>query len=264
MAELTIASTTVLKVVTITLLSAANVWASDSYAKKYKIGCSSCHTTGAHLNELGVTFKKNGHAFDVKNVQQEQKTKRDVPKDDKDIPVRSANVSQGKPEPANGEGANGATIDSSVTETEKPLPEIKVYSWKGEDGTAHFSDTPHIGMQTETKPASGKTTKIIKRSGVTQLSAIMPKLAKKAAAKKSGATSAAPHSGKPILTGHVSPVQSDTVQGTKSPVVKPKSYEKCMEQILAGHPTPVNPEAAMQEFQEAENNCAPLEKVTHQ
>ena len=259
MAELTIVSTTVLKVVTITLLSVANVWASDSYAKKYKIGCTSCHTTGTHLNELGVTFKKNGHTFDVKNVQQEQKTKRDVPKDDKDIPVRSANVSQGKPEPANSEGTNGSAIDSNVTEAEKPLPENKVYSWKGEDGTTYFSDTPLIGRQTETKPASGKATKKIKRSGFTSLSAIMPKLA-----KKSGATSAAPHPGKPILTGYVSPVQSDTVQRTKSPEAKPKSYEKCMEQILTGHPTPVNPEAAMQEFQEAENNCAPLEKAAHQ
>jgi hypothetical protein len=259
MTKLTIIATTVLKVVIIIFLAAAQGWAGDSYSKKYRIGCTSCHTSGSNLNDLGVTFKKNGHTFGGKNVQQDEKIKRDLPKDEKDATLRSSDRGQKNPESINSGVADDSGSDSNVSDAEQSIPETRVYSWKGEDGTPHFSDTPLMEIQDKIKPTSDKTTKKYTRSGFRPLSATTPKQTERSVVKL-----ATPHPGKLILPVDVLPVLSETAHPIIKPQDIPKSYEKCMEQILARYPTPKNPEAAMKEFQDAENICEPLVKAAHQ
>lgn len=252
MAKLTIVSTTVLRVVFIIFLTAANGWAVASYSLTYRIGCTSCHTSGSKLNDLGVTFKKNGHSFGGKNVPQEEKRKQVVPKDDKGAFSKSSDGSQEKPESINSGVADDSKAESDLPDAVQPVPETRVYSWKGADGTPHFSDSPQMDMQGEKRAASDKASKKITRAGFRPLSAIIPKRTQRTIARKAA--------GKSILPSHASPVTPEPVHSKIMSEYLPKSYEKCMEQILSGYPIPKNSETAMKEFQEAENICAPLEK----
>jgi len=256
MVKSTIVSSTVFKVIAVMLLTAVNGWAIPAYTQKFGVGCKSCHTSGPMLNDHGVTFKRNGHTIGGKKAPQEEKSRQRVPKDDNGSASKSSDKNQDKPVPVNGEvTTNQPVANSPAPDIEQPIPETMIYSWKTEDGTPYFSDTPHMDILDENMPASDKARKKIARTRFRPLPVIIPKRTLKTAAK-----ALAPRPEKPVLPGYDSPDVPETGHIVIKPEEMPISYEKCMEQILSGYPTPKDSETAMKEFQDAESRCAPFEK----
>ncbi len=239
---------TALEVVVILLLTTGNGWAVASFAKKYGMGCKSCHTFGSELNDLGLIFKKNGHTFGEKNASQKDKPKQGVPRDDKITNSEASGKSPDKSESKTG----GAESAAEASDAEQPLPETRVYSWKADDGTMHFSDTPYVNQRGEKKAASDKAGKKIVRGGFKPLSAVIPKRLQKTVAQ-----SAAPNPEKTLLPRADSQEPKVTVE--IRPEGQPRSFEDCMERILVANPLPNTSEAAMELFREAETICFPYE-----
>lgn len=250
MANSKIVLITALYVVVFIILTNGNAWTLSSYAQKYGMGCKSCHTFGSNLNELGLTFKKNGHNFGENNAAQKDKSKQVAPRDDKNTNSETSGKSPDKSELKTGD----TKAVSEPPDADQPLPETKVYSWKADDGTLHFSDTPYVKQRGGKKAALDTAEKKIVRSGFKPLSAMIPKLRKKTAARTA---TAGPE--KVVLTKTGSPGSLDMSQIEIKAEASPKSFEDCMEQILVANPSPNTSEAAMGLFQEAETICAPYE-----
>lgn len=241
------------KVVAVVFLTAGNGWAVASYAKKYGMGCKSCHGFGSELNNLGLTFKKNGHSFGEKSAEPKEKSKQSVPRDDK-VAGPSANSSD-KPGSLPRGDTDGSSAVDDLDDAEQPVPETKVYSWKSSDGTPHFSDTPYVSPQGETKSVSEKVRKKKFRSGARPLSAIVPKRLQRSATKTT-----APEPEKPVTANHDVTEPLETPDIEVMPVAQPKSYEECMEKIFITYPTPKTPDDAMEQFRVAESSCASFDK----
>lgn len=224
------------KVVAVIFLTAGNVWAVASFAKKYGMGCKSCHSFGSELNNLGLTFKKNGNTFGEKSAGPKEKSKQGEPQDNKDTVSDSSAVAE-------------------PLDAEQTLPETKVYRWKSGDGTLHFSDTLYVNPQSERKSVSEKVTKKSSRAGFRPLSAKVPERLQRATTK-----TAAPAPEKKVLSNHELSGPLETSNIEIMPVVQPKNYEKCMEKIFITYPSPKTPDAAMEQFREAEGICVPYEK----
>ena len=234
-------------VVVISHLMKADGWALASYAQKYGMGCKICHSFGSSLNELGQTFKKNGHNFGEKNAIQKEKPKPGASQDEKS----KASESQDKTTSKSESKTDAEPVAEKPDEEEQPLPETKVYSWKADDGTMHFSDTPYAKAPGEKKSSTGKAEKTIVRTRFRPLSAVIPKRQ-----KKPTATATASEHEKTVLTRTGS---GEIAQVETKPEASPKSFEYCMEQILVANTSPNTSEAAMELFREAETICAPYE-----
>lgn len=243
--------TTVLKVIVIVFLTAGNSWAVASYAKKYGMGCKSCHTFGSELNDLGLVFKKNGHTFGEKNAI--EKSKQGTPSDNK--MSESSSKSHDKPGPVIIGKTDDSTEVAEKPEPEQPLPETIVYRRKAVDGTLHFSDIPYVSPPDKKKPASGKAGKKIFWTGSRPLSAPVPKRLQKTVPKMDASKPK-----KTVLAKPASPGSSEKAQVEIKSEVLPSSFEACMEQILVTQPSPKTAEAAMDQFREAETICAAYEK----
>lgn len=249
MAKTTIILTTVFMVVVISHTMKADSWALASYAQKYGMGCKICHSFGSSLNELGQTFKKNGHNFGEKNAVQKEKPKQDATQVDKS----KVSESQGKAASKSESKTDAESAAEKPDEEEQPLPETKVYSWKADDGTMHFSDSPYVKTPGEKKASTDKAEKKIVRAGFRPLSAAIPKKLKKPVMQTKAEISDITHSPK---TG-----SRETAEVAKEiiPGGQPKSFEDCMERILAANPSPKTSESVMELFQEAETICVPFE-----
>ena len=256
MKKMTISVATACMVVVIVFLAAGNGWAVASFAKRYGMGCKSCHTFGSELNALGQTFKKNGHTFGEKNAT--QKPKQAAQRDDKSTVTESTDKNPDKPGSVDsGIPDESATIPAE-SDAEQPPPETRVYSWKSEDGTLHFSDTPYVKSPRTSKPVPTKAGKRISRSGLKPLSAPIPKHLQKAISKTAAPKPAKEvKAGLPRPTSHEEPevTHIETKSGGKS-----GSFEECMEQILVTHSLPKTSEAVMEQFKGAENICSSYEK----
>jgi len=234
----------------IVFLASGNVMAVSKYAQKYGISCKGCHSTGSDLNELGQKFWNNGHSFGD-NTEQLEKFKQSPPGENKS---KAAEPSGKSPEkaPASVQGKTDTTLPAvEATETVPPPPETKVYRWKTDDGILHFSDTPGAVPQRERKSASGGSAKTITRTGLRPLSAIVPRTSQKAsAAKPPKSASLAPEQSKQSRS-KATPEKADSGQC---------SFEECMEQALVSMQLPASSDAAMAQFREAEEICAPCKK----
>ena len=253
MEKLTISIKTAFMVVVIVFLTAGNGWAVASFAKKYGMGCKSCHTFGSELNALGLTFKKNGYTFGEKNA--EQKPKQAVQRDEKSTVSELTDKIPDKPGSVNSGITDDPAAVAAVPYEEQPLTETKVYSWKSDDGTLHFSDTPYVKPPGTNKPVPDKAVKKNWRSGSRPLSAPIPKRLQKVIVK-----TAAPKPAKAALSKPAFHEPQEAIQVEIKPGGKSISFEECMEQILAAHPLPKNSEAVMEQFKEAEDICASYEK----
>ncbi len=249
MTKLKIVLKMALKVIVIIVLTCGYSWALSSYAKKYGMGCKICHSFGSNLNELGLTFKKNGHNFGENNALQKNKPKQSTLREDKDTNFEAPDKTPDK--------SGSKTVDpeaaTDAPDADQPLAETKVYSWTSDDGIIHFSDAPYVKPRGEKLTAPGKTVKKIGRAGFRPLSAIIPKRLPKTSAQAASPKpnkTLLPASGAPGTT--VGPIQTSTD-------LQPKSFEDCMEQILAANQSPNTSEAAMDLFLEAETICVPYE-----
>lgn len=234
----------------IVFLASGNVMAISKYAQKYGISCKGCHSTGSDLNELGQKFWKNGHSFGD-NTEQLEKFKQSPPVENKS---KAAEPSGKSPEkaPATVQGKTDTTAAATAApEPAPPPPETKVYKWKNDDGILHFSDTPEAVPQRERKSVYGGSAKTITRTGFRPLSAIVPRTSQKAAtAKPPKSASLAP--GQPKQTrSKATPEKADSGQCI---------FEECMEQALVSMQRPASSDAAMAQFREAEEICAPCKK----
>jgi len=234
----------------IVFLVSGNVMAVSKYAQKYGIACKSCHSTGSDLNELGQKFWKNGHSFGT-DTEQLEKFKQSPPGENKSKATEPSGKGPEKA-PATVQGKTDTTVPVvEAPETAPPPPETKVYRWKTDDGILHFSDTPGVMPQPERKSASGGSGKTITRSGFRPLSAIVPKTSQKmSAAKPPKSASLVPE--KPTQS------RSDAIHEKADP--GQCSFEECMEQALVSMQRPENSDAAMAQFREAEEICAPCKK----
>ena len=253
MEKLTISTATTCMVVAIVFLATGNGWAVASFAKRYGMGCKSCHTFGSELNALGQTFKKNGNTFGEKNA--DQKPKQAAQREDKSTVSESTDKNLDKP----GSVDSGITDESAAvaaeSDAEQPLPETRIYSWKSDDGTLHFSDTPYVKPPRASKPVPDKAAKMRLRSGIKPLSAPIPKHLQKVLSK-----TAVPKPAKAALPRSASHEAPEMTQVEIKPGNKSVSFEECMEQILVTHSLPTTSEAVMEQFKEAENICSSYEK----
>ena len=241
-------------VVAIMLLTTRNSWAVAAFAKKFGIGCKSCHAFGSELNELGVVFKKNGHTFGEKNAATKNKPKQSTAKVDRYKALEALSKSSDKPESVNSEKTEDSEVATASPETEQPPPETTVYSWKADDGTLHFSDAPYAKPARVNKTVLNKKEKKILQSRLKPLSAIVPKLRQKAVSKKTGTESE-----KIGLPRDDSPGTAGMIEIRHE--IRPKSFEECMEQILVANPSPSTSEATMELFREAETICLPYDNT---
>ena len=253
MEKLTISMATACMVVIIVFLTAGDGWAVASFAKRYGMGCKSCHTFGSELNALGQTFKKNGFTFGEKNA--DQKPKRAAQRDDKSTVSESTDKNPDNPGLVDGVIPDESAAVPAESDVEQPLPETRVYSWKSNDGTQHFSDTPYVKPPRASKPVPDKAAKKRLRAGLKPLSAPIPKHMQKVLSK-----TAAPKSAKAALPSTASHVAPEVTQVEIKPGNKSASFEECMEQILVTHSLPQTSEAVMEQFKEAENICSSYEK----
>jgi len=251
MKKLTISVATACMAVVIVFLAAGNGWAVASFAQKYGMGCKSCHTFGSELNALGQTFKKNGYTFGEKNAN--QKPKQAAQRDDKNTVSESTDKNPDKPGSVDSGIPDESAAVAAESDVEQPLQETRVYSWKSDDGTQHFSDTPYVKPRAS-KPVPDKAGKKISRTGPKQLSAPMPKHLQKVLLK-----TAVPKPAKATLPRTASHVAPEVTRIETKPGNKSSSFEECMEQILVTHSLPKTSEAVMEQFKEAENICSSYE-----
>lgn len=251
MAKMKIVLTNVLMVVVIIFLATGNGWAISKYAQKYGIGCKSCHSSGSELNDLGQKFWKNGHTFGDMSAEQLEKLKQNASADGKNKAAETPGRSSDKPAAVVSSKTDEPTQAVEVPEVAPPLPETKVYRRKTNDGTLHFSDTPDVNPQRDTKSSSDKSGKKITRTGFRPLSAVVPKASRKTAAPKPDKVASL----KPEL-----PEQPEVAKVAKKQDVRYSSFEECMEQALVAMPHPETSDAAMEQFREAEDICAPYIK----
>lgn len=223
MAIATIALTTTLNIVALLLLTTGNGWAVASFAQKYGMGCKSCHTFGSELNDVGRVFKKNGHTFGEKNALNKETLKQGAAKDDNRTTSDPTVKGTDKPGAAGRGNTDGTTSVDVLPDSEKPVPETKVYSWKAEDGTPHFSDKPYVNPLGDKKSASDIAVKKITRDRFKPLSAAIPKRSQKTAAKTTVA--------KQERTTLSHPASSDSRLSSLAEIrseARPKSFEECM------------------------------------
>ncbi len=189
----------------ILFLTASKVWAIELYSQKFGIECKGCHTSIPNLNERGVTFKKNGHTVAWKNEQPSTKPNESSIKNKDEL--------------------------HSVTQApvlEQYLSQKKIYIWKSEKGTPHFSDVPVEIVKDNKAATTAARRKIVKRVG-TRSSSLN--------------------------------ISENAQNGVVTPATPKPSYEKCMENTLISYPVPTNAEIAMEQFLYAENLCLPSGKA---
>jgi hypothetical protein len=248
MAKLTIALTTVSKVVVIVLLTAGNGLAISKYAQKYGISCKSCHPSGSELNELGKKFWKNGHSFGDNNTEQLEKLKQSAAGEDKKKAAET--VGKNSVEPSAVASRNEGIVSEPVEQSEavkQPLPETRIYRWKNNDGTWHFSDSPSVNSERDSKSASGKVVKKITQPRFRQL----PKTSKKAVV---------PRHDKSALPKPDPVREPESTRIAKKPDVGNIGFEGCLEEALVSMQHPETPDAAMEQFLVAEDVCASWKK----
>ena len=248
MKKLTSIFTAVFLVAVILFFTAGDGWAIASYAKQYGMGCKSCHGFGSSLNDLGMTYKKKIRSS---GVSEPSKQKSPKPQSAPTVGSARSGVNSGD----SAEVSDTKAPDEFTSESEQPLPETRVYQWKSEDGTMHFTDNPLSSIPGDKKTAVKKTEKNIERSKAKPRVASTSKTQSDKAMKVENQKAAAP-----VLSLPEPTAQRKTAQGTIIQAPLPVNYEKCMEEFLLKQPQPKNSEAAMQQFNEAEGACASYSK----
>ncbi len=206
----------------IIFLTASNVWAIASYSQKYGMGCKGCHGFGSSLNDRGLTYKK----------------KIDTSGDDESAKLKSDKT---------GVGGNGPT-ETSLPEARS---EAKVYRLNAENGIPIFTDNPLNTLPVEKKSAEKKIEKNIVRGRA------KPRLATVGKTQSDRASvNVKPNAVTPILPLSGPSTQPKTAQTMPLQKRMSVTFEKCMETFLVKQPQPINPEAAMLQFSEAEVACA--------
>jgi hypothetical protein len=207
-------------------LTASNVWPIVPYSKKYGMGCKGCHGFGSSLNDVGLTYKKK---ID----------------------------SSGENEPAKQKSAKPGGVKSDTKENLLPVgnlpevePEAKVYRLNAENGIPVFTDNPLNTLPVEKKSDKKKIGKNIVQSGA------KPRLATAREAQSDKAVKLKPKAATPNLPlpGSSGQPKTDRISVSQKPL--PATFEKCMETFLVKQPQPINAEAAMLQFTEAEEACA--------
>ncbi len=227
----------------ISFLMVSRAEATLFFAKQYGLPCSKCHDKVPKLKVFGSTFKSNGFSFDKK-------------------PAAPVHITEPVPvAPTPPSPAATAPISENSTQPEPPStpPPEKVdylYTWRSADGTRNFTDNPLRAQENMKETSSGsrgtlsKISREKKTPARTQLSA-------KGARPKVRRQSAGSQAPVDVQETAVLPAPGVAKQPAMPPPPPPRSYEECMGDLLIKAKTPGSSAEAMEQFERAEQSCAP-------
>ena len=228
----------------VTLQSAYRAEATIFFAKQYGLPCSKCHDTVPKLKEFGSTFKNNGFSFDKKPAALPQHIAESVP-----VPVIPSSPSVAA------DTANNET--SSQPAPSSPAEKVEyLFKWRSADGSHYFTDNPLRAQDNiNEKPSRGRgAVTRVSRDKKTATRSVLPPVAAQTRVRRPPATVSSPDGPKKIAA---LPAPEVAKQLVPPPVPPPRTYEECMGELLMIAKTPTNSGEAMEQFERAEQSCAP-------